>query len=73
LTAAYILWYNYIKENERKKDKMVFVDIYDDATNAHIASFDLEFDWQYKEVIAVEDELTERGIKFFEITTYQED
>lgn len=50
---------------------MVFIDIYDNATNAHIISFDLEFDWQYEEVVAVEDELTERGIKYFEITTYQ--
>lgn len=52
---------------------MVFVDIYNDNTGTHIASFDLEFEWQYEELIAIEDELTERGIKYFEITTYQQE
>lgn len=50
---------------------MIFVDIYNDANYAHIASFEIEFDWQYNQLITFEDTLTENGIKYFEITTYQ--
>ncbi len=52
---------------------MICVDIYNDNTYAHIASIEIEFDWQYEEVVIIEDELTERGIKYFEITTYQQE
>lgn len=52
---------------------MVFVDIYNNVTCAHIASFEIEFDWQYDQVIAFEDTLTKNSIKYFEITTYQQE
>ncbi len=52
---------------------MIFVDIYNAETNRVLASFDLEFDWQYEEIISYEDQLTENGIKYFEITTYQKE
>lgn len=51
---------------------MIFVDIYNDATYNHIASFEIEFDWQYDQIVSFEDALTEKGIKYFEITTYQQ-
>lgn len=51
---------------------MIFVDIYNDATYDHIASFEIEFDWQYDQIVSFEDALTEKGIKYFEITTYQQ-
>ena len=50
---------------------MVFVDIYNDANGAHIASFEIEFDWQYDDLFNFENALILKGIKFFEITTYQ--
>ncbi len=52
---------------------MIFVDIYNDANYAHIASFEIEFDWQYEDLVDFEDALSEKGIKFFEITTYQQE
>ena len=52
---------------------MIFVDIYDADTHATLGSFEIEFDWQYTDIIAFEDALTKKGIKYFEITTYQED
>lgn len=51
---------------------MVFVDIYNDANGAHIASFEIEFDWQYDDLFNFENVLILKGIKFFEITTYQQ-
>ena len=52
---------------------MIFVDIYNDVNCAHIASFEIEFDWQYDQIITFEDTLTKNGIKYFEITTYQQE
>lgn len=52
---------------------MVFVDVYTDTNCIHIASFEIEFDWQYDQIIAFEDTLTKNGIKYFEITTYQQE
>lgn len=52
---------------------MIFVDVYNDTTCVHIASFEIEFDWEYNQIIAFEDILTKNGIKYFEITTYQQE
>lgn len=52
---------------------MICVDIYNDINCTHIASFEIEFDWQYEDLINFEDSLTANGIKFFEITTYQQE
>ena len=52
---------------------MVYVDIYDDIDCTHIASFEIEFDWQLKDLIDFEDALTAKGVKFFEITAYQQE
>ncbi len=52
---------------------MVFVDIYNNANGAHIASFEIEFDWQYDDLFDFENVLILKGIKFFEITTYQQE
>jgi hypothetical protein len=50
---------------------MVYVDIYDDIDCTHIASFEIEFDWQFEDLVDFEDILVAEGVKFFEITTYQ--
>lgn len=52
---------------------MVFVDIYNADTYAILASFEVEFEWQYEGIITFENMLTENQIKYIEITTYQED
>jgi len=52
---------------------MVFVDVYTDTNCIHIASFEIEFDWQYDDLFILENALTEKGIKYFEITTYQQE
>ena len=73
MTKFTFLWYNYIKESERKKNKVVYVDIYNDIDCTHIASFEIEFDWQLEDLVDFEDVLTIKGVKFFEITTYQQE
>lgn len=52
---------------------MIFVDIYNNANGAHIASFEIEFNWQYDDLFTFENALEEKGIKYFEITTYQQE
>ena len=52
---------------------MVYVDIYNDIDCSHIASFEIEFDWQLEDLVDFEDVLTIKGVKFFEITTYQQE
>lgn len=52
---------------------MIFVDIYNSDNCMHIASFEIEFEWQYEYIAEFEDKLTENGIKYFEITTYQQE
>ena len=52
---------------------MIYIDIYTTDKMIHLASFDIEFDWQYEELIEFEDKLSEEGIRYFEITTYQQE
>lgn len=52
---------------------MIFVDIYNSRNYSILGSFELEFDWQYDEIDDFEDKLTENGIDFFEIVSYQQE
>ena len=52
---------------------MISVDVYNMDTIEHIASFDIEFEWQYDNLIAFEKLLEENNIRYCEITTYQQE
>jgi hypothetical protein len=52
---------------------MISVDVYNADTCTILGTFELKFDQQYTDLIMFEDSLTEKGIKYIEITTYQED
>ena len=52
---------------------MISVDIYKMDTIELIASFEIEFEWQYDALIAFEALLEKNNIKYCEITIYQQD
>lgn len=52
---------------------MISVDVYNMDTIKHIASFEIEFEWQYDALIAFEEVLEKNNIKYREITTYQQE